>query len=458
MTTPFQYAADNGSRFIEELKDLLRIPSISTLTNHKGDIHAAAEWLRDHCLSLGMTHAEVLPTSGNPIVYAEWMGAGNAPTVLIYGHYDVQPVDDPRNEWRSHPFEPVERNGNLYARGAIDDKGQLFLHLKVFESFMQTTGTFPLNVKVLLEGEEETGSGSLLPFIQQYRDQLGCDVVVISDTGMLSPTQPAIIYGLRGLIYTEIEVIGPTGDLHSGAFGGAVHNPIQALVEILAQLHDENGRVTIPGFYDRVRRLSPAERQAFADIPETDEAFRAQAGVPRLWGEPEFTRKERVGARPTLEINGIVGGWTGEGQKTVIPARALAKISCRLVPDQNPHEIQELLKAHLMRLAPDTVRLEFRQIAVPSAGSLVELDSPPMRVASIAYERVFGVRPVFKREGGSIPVVTYFQQELGVSSIMLGFGLPDDNLHAPNEKITLSQFHKGIQTLIHFYGMLPDAR
>lgn len=455
MTTPHEYAAQHASRFVDELKDLLRIPSISALSEHKGDVQKTAEWLRDHCLSLGMTRAEVYPTPGHPVVYAEWLEAGDAPTVLIYGHYDVQPVDDPRNEWITPPFEPTERNGNLYARGATDDKGQTFIHFKVFESFMKTEGKFPLNVKVMLEGEEEVSSTNLKGFMESHIDLLKCDLVVISDSDVLAPDIPSITYGLRGIIYTEIEVFGSATDLHSGQFGGTVHNPVQALAEILAQLHDEHGHVTVPTFYDDVHQLSAEERLSIAQLPVTEAEFKQQAGVERLWGEPEFTFLERVGARPTLEINGVVGGWTGEGAKTVIGARALAKVSCRLVAHQNPQKIFKALQDYVAQLTPSTVRSEVRAITDMSPAVLVPIDSKPMHLAAQAYEKTFGKAPVFTRSGGSIPVVVLCQEVLNkVPVLLLGFGLPDDNLHAPNEKFTLSMFHKGIETLIYFYASL----
>jgi len=452
MTTPAEYAQKNGGRFIEELKEVLRIPSISSMSDHNADTYRAAEWFCAQCLAVGMTHAEVIDTPGHPMVYAEWLGAGaNAPTVLVYGHYDVQPVDDPNNEWESPPFEPAERKGNLYARGATDDKGQTLIHLKAFESFMQTTGRFPVNIKVMLEGEEESASPNLLPFVQQYLEQLRCDLVVISDSDNVSEHQPSIYYGLRGLVYTEVEVKGPAIDLHSGSFGGAVHNPAQALVEILAQLHDASGRVTVPGFYDDVVALTPAERQALAATPESEADVLAVAGVPQGWGEAGYTVHERIGARPTLEINGIVGGWTGEGGKTVIPARASAKVSCRLVPHQDPEHIFQQLSGYIAQLTPPTVRSQVRRLGAGAPGVLVPIDSPAMQVAAAAYAKTFGVEPVFRRGGGSIPVVALYQEMLGVPVLMMGFGLPDDNLHAPNEKITLSMFHKGIQTMLHFY-------
>jgi len=455
MTTPQQYAQAHGERFVEELKEILCIPSISTLSAYNHETYRAAEWFRDHCANIGLHKAEVIDTAGHPMVYAEWLGAGpDAPTVLVYGHYDVQPADDPRQEWLSPPFEPEIRGGNLYARGATDDKGQTFIHLKVFESFMQTTGTFPVNLKIMIEGEEESGSQNLHPFVHANLDRLACDVVVISDTEVLSPTQPSITYGLRGMVYTELEVFGPATDLHSGVYGGVVHNPAQALAEIIAKLHDEKtGRVAIPGFYDEVLSLSAADRAAFAEVPADD--YQQQTGVPALWGESDYTPLERVGARPTLEINGLVGGWTGQGGKTVIGASALAKISCRLVPHQNPERIFELMKAYIAQITPPTVRSELRSLGHNAPAVLVPLDSKAMQAAAGAFEATFGAKPFFTRSGGSIPVVAIFQSDLRVPVLLMGFGLPDDNLHAPNEKLTLSMFHKGVETMSHFYTTLP---
>lgn len=457
MTIPYEYAKTNGERFVEELKDWLRIPSISTLSDHASDVRRAAEWARDQCLAIGMNRAEIIETAGHPIVYAEWIGAEDAPTVLVYGHYDVQPVDDPRSEWLSPPFEPTERNGNLYCRGAVDDKGQAFIHLKAFEAIMKTRGSLPLNFKLFLEGEEECGSLNLPSFVQSHLELLDCDALVISDSHILSPTQPAIVCGLRGMIYTEIEVFGPATDLHSGAYGGAVHNPAQALAEILAKLHDEQGRVTVTGFYDHVRPLTPMDREALAAVPFDESEFLQRAGIPKAWGDPDYTIKERLGARPTLEINGLVGGWTGEGSKTVIGSRALAKVSCRLVPDQDPQHILDCLRDYVAKITPDTVRSEVRLLHSGGPGVVVPIDSRAMQAAAGAYEQVFGVKPYFVREGGSIPVVSMFQQSMGVPILLMGFGLPDDNLHAPNEKFTLEMFHKGVQTMLHFYETLPQA-
>ena len=457
MTSPKDYAQQHNDRFIEELIDLLRIPSVSTAPAHKGDMQAAAQWLSDHCLALGMTHAKIFQTDLHPIVYAEWLEAGtDKPTVLVYGHYDVQPPD-PLELWETEPFEPTIRDGKLFARGSTDDKGQLFIHLKVFESFMQTHDSFPVNLKVIFEGEEEMGSETLFEFIPEHTDLLKADVAVISDTGMPSPDLPTIVYGLRGLLYTELEVWGPTKDLHSGMYGGTVHNPAQAVAEIVATMHDADGRVTVEGFYDNVRELDATEHEmAEQMVPLFDKNWHAEAGAPALWGEPEFNSVERIGARPTLEINGIYGGFTEKGgQKTVIPAEALAKISCRLVSDQDPDRIFELLQKHIEKHTPPTINTKLNRLSSAKA-VVIEYDSPAMQAAVQAYTEVFGTTPGFTREGGSIPVVLLFKDTLNIPVVMLGFGLPDDNLHAPNEKFSLEMFSKGIQTCIVFFNKLSQ--
>ncbi len=455
MTTPLAYNQQHNEQYINELKEFLRISSIGTLRAHDDDTRRAAEWLRQHCLHVGMTRAELMDTPGHPIVYAEWLEAGpHAPTVLVYGHYDVQPVDDPRNEWRSPPFEPVIRDGNIYARGAIDDKGQLFMHLKVFEAVMKTEGRFPVNLKMMFEGEEESGSTNLEPFIRAHLDLLACDVVVISDTSVQGEDSPSIDYGLRGLIYTEILVKGPKTDLHSG-FGGTVPNPAQVLAQILAKMHDENGRILVPGFYDDVLELTPEERDALAANPVTEDDWKQQRGVSALWGEPGYTFLERFGARPTLEINGLVSGWTGQGAKTVIAADAMAKVSCRLVPHQDPEVILRSIQDYVAALTPPGIESEVRALGPAAPGVVVPIASPAMQVAREAYTETFGREPIMTRNGGSIPVVSLYQETLGVPVLLLGFGLPDDNLHAPNEKMTLSMFFKGVDTLTRFYQKLP---
>lgn len=446
---PYDYADAHRETFLAELETLLRIPSVSTLSEHKGDVHRAAEWFQQHLLQIGMSRAELFETPGHPLVYAEWLGAPGVPTVLVYGHYDVQPVDDPEHQWKSDPFEPVVRNGALYARGATDDKGQTLTQIKAVQSLL-ANGGLPVNIKFLIEGEEESGSINLYDFIDAHHDLLRCDVAVISDTHILSKDQPSIVTGLRGMTYLEIEVRGPSHDLHSGSYGGVVHNPVQALAEILAAMHDEAGRITIPGFYDRVQVLSAEQRAELAKNPVTLERLQAETGVAEAWGEQGYDLHERIGIRPTLEINGIVGGWTGEGAKTVLPARAMAKVSCRLVPNQDAVEIEKLIMQFVAAHTPPTVTSEVRVLHRGDWG-VVDTDSPYIRAAAGAYAFGFGKAPVFVREGGSIPVVASFQRAFDIPVILMGFGLPDDNLHGPNEKFDLDCFYRGIRTAIKFY-------
>ena len=449
------YVSEHRSKFEESLKELLRIPSISTAPERETDVARAADWLADRLLSVGLDRAEIMPTPGHPVVYGEWKGAGDAaPTLLVYGHYDVQPTD-PDEEWESNPFEPIVRDGNLYARGASDNKGQLFTHVAATEAFFQTLGEPPVNLKFMLEGEEEIGSRHLDGFVKQNADLLTCDVALISDTHMVDAETPAIVTGVRGLAYMEVIVQGPRTDLHSGSYGGVVHNPIQVVAEIMAALHDEDGQVTIPGFYDRVRSLSEVERAEIARVPFDEAVFLEQeVGAPALWaGEAGYTPLERIGARPTLEIHGIGGGFTGEGSKTVIPARAWAKVSMRLVPDQDPREIAELFEKHIFELAPSTVSVEVRSHGLADA-AVVDVDTPAMQSAVYALKKAFGAEPVFIRAGGTLPVVALLGNILKVPVIMMGFGLPDDNLHAPNEKLSLDNFYRGIQASIHFMQRL----
>jgi acetylornithine deacetylase/succinyl-diaminopimelate desuccinylase-like protein len=369
--------------------------------------------------------------------------------VLVYGHYDVQPTD-PDDEWSSPPFEPSLRDGNLFARGASDDKGQLYIHLAAAEAFFRAGGAPPVNLKFMIEGEEEIGSRNLGAFVQQHAHMLACDAALISDTDMLNAETPAIIYGLRGLTYMEVEIQGPEHDLHSGAYGGVAHNPLQVAVEMLAALHDDQGRVAIPGFYDRVRPLTDDERAELNRIPFDEEAFRREMGAPALWsGEVGYTPLERLGARPTLEIHGIRGGFVGEGQKTVIPARIVAKVSMRLVSDQDPLEIARLFERRIQELAPPSVQVEVRRLSYADP-ALIERDAPAMQVAIHAYRQGFGAAPVFRRSGGTVPVVAMLSKTLKIPVIMMGFGLPDDNLHAPNEKFRLDNFYRGINASIHF--------
>ncbi len=450
---PFEHAEAQFDTYLAQLKALLAIPSVSTLPEHKPDVQRAAEWLADHFREIGMARAEVFPTEGHPFVYAEWLGAEGAPTVLIYGHYDVQPPD-PLDEWEAPPFEPVVRGGNLYARGASDDKGQLFANIKAADALLAAEGRLPVNVKFILEGEEESGSRSAPAFVHTHRQMLAADAVLISDTGILAPDLPCIYYGLRGMVALEVEVSGPKADLHSGGYGGTVHNPAQALAEILAALHDAEGRVDVPGFYDDVRPLSEKERAEAAKLPWGEAEWRAETGAPAPWGEPGYTLVERIGARPTLEVNGIVGGFIGKGMKTIIPARAAAKISCRLVPDQNPDTVFQQLQARIHALAPDTVHVNLTRYG-GSPAFLVDTESPAVEAAAAAYKAGFGAEPVFIRNGGSIPIASLFQKELGgVPVVLMGYGLMDDNIHSPNEKIALASLKNGIQTGIHFLQAL----
>lgn len=446
---PYEFVDKHYNDFLEDLITLLRVPSISTMTEHKGDIRRTAAWLAAHFTQIGMTRAEVIETPGNPLVYAEWLGAGSdATTVLVYGHYDVQPADDADGLWQSDPFEPVVRDGNLYARGATDDKGQTFVWMKTAHALLQA-GALPVNLKFILEGSEEAGSEEIHDFVRANTDLLACDVVAVSDSHMLGLSQPLIVTGLRGITYLEIEVRGPDHDLHSGTYGGIVHNPAQALVEILAQLHNADGSVAVPGFYDTVREYSAEERATLAKVPYTIQQLEAETGLSVPWGEPGYALHERVGIRPTLEINGIWGGWTGEGAKTVLPAKATAKVSCRLVPDQQPKAIEALIREYVTAITPPTVTSEVRAIH-DGMWAVIETDSPYVQAAARAYAFGFGAEPVFMREGGSIPVVATFQEALNVPVVLMGFGLPDDNLHGPNEKFTLACFEKGIKTAIRF--------
>jgi acetylornithine deacetylase/succinyl-diaminopimelate desuccinylase-like protein len=446
---PLDYARAHRDRSLKELQEFLSIPSVSTQDAHKADIERAATWLVGQLLAAGFLRAEVLPTPGHAVVVAEWLAAGSgAPTVLIYGHYDVQPPD-PLEEWRTPPFEPTVVGNDLFARGAADDKGQLYTHVKAAQAFKETTGLPPVNLKCIFEGEEEIGSPSLEPFIRQHAGQLAADVAVISDTHILSKDQPSIVYALRGLAYVEVEVTGPDHDLHSGTYGGAVHNPLNALCSMIAKLQDPEGHIAIPGFYDKVRALSPEERAELAKVPFDREAWLQEAGVTSDWGEPDYTIVERATARPTLDVNGIWGGYIQPGAKTVLPSKASAKISMRLVPDQEPAEIAGLIQDYFAQIAPPTVQVQVRNLG-GGDGAIVRRDSPAMQAAFRAYAESFGQEPVFVRIGGSIPVVATFQKVLGVETILMGFGLPDDRLHSPNEKFHLPNFYRGIDTVLRF--------
>jgi acetylornithine deacetylase/succinyl-diaminopimelate desuccinylase-like protein len=442
------YASEHDDRFLDELLEFLRIPSVSTLPEHVADVQQAAEWLAGQMEAITLQNVRIMSTGGHPVVYGEWLGVPDRPTVLIYGHYDVQPPD-PLDEWESPPFEPTVREGQIFARGASDDKGQLFAHLKAVESYLKTSGRLLVNVKFLIEGEEEVGSVNLGRFCKEHRDLLGADVAVISDTQMLGLDKPSIVFALRGLTYMEVEVRGPSHDLHSGSYGGAIHNPAQVLCEIIARLRDAQGRITIPGFYDDVRPLTEEERVQLARLPFDEAAFRDEAGVRKTWGEAGYTVLEQISARPTLDVNGLISGFTGEGAKTILPAWARAKVSMRLVTDQRSHDIAEKFRRYVESLTPDTVQLEIRELA-GGEPAFVDPNIPEMQAAVRAYEAGFGHQPVFMREGASIPVVGMFRETLGLNTVLMGFGLPDDRLHAPNEKISLESFQRGIRTAIHF--------
>ncbi|MBM3180160.1 MAG: dipeptidase [Chloroflexi bacterium] len=443
------YVRSNGGRYLDELKEFLAIPSISTLDENKGDVQRGAEWVAAQLRSFNTDNVQIMPTGGHPVVYGEWLGAGkSAPTVMIYGHYDVQPVD-PLELWISNPFKAVVRDDYLFARGSSDMKGQVMASLKAVEAIICTTG-LPVNIKWLIEGEEEIGSEHLGDFIKNHKELLACDYCLNPDAGMMGMDKPTITTGLRGLAYFELKVYGPGKDLHSGLFGGTIHNPAQALIELVAGMHDKNGKITLPGFYDKVRKLSKKEREDFKRLPIRDKELISITGVPALWGEPQFIPAERVGARPTLEVNGLLSGFTGQGSKTVLPAWAMAKISCRLVPDQTPEEVYKQMKAYLKKNAPKTIKWELINLHKTGA-ALVETDSAGVRALANALESVWGKRPYFKREGGSIGSVVLLQKYIGADSLLTGFGLPDDNVHSPNERLHLPTWYKGIEAFTHFF-------
>jgi succinyl-diaminopimelate desuccinylase len=455
MTGLDSFLEANKDRHERELCELLRIASVSADSAHKADVRRAADWVAEQFRRLKLK-VELVETAGHPIVYAESPPVAGAPTVLVYGHYDVQPPD-PLDEWDSPPFEPAIRNGNVYARGATDDKGQMFTHVKSAEAWIETEGKLPLQLKFLIEGEEEVGSTNLEKFIAANKDRLACDVVVISDTSQFGPGQPAITYGLRGIVYFELRLSGPKQDLHSGTFGGAVANPANVLTAMLAGLVNDRGQVQVPGFYDDVEPLSARERKEFADLPFDEQEFMKQIGVAGLAGEQGYTALERRWARPTYDINGIWGGYQGEGAKTVLPCRAGAKFSFRLVPRQDPQKITAALEKRLRAMCPAGITMEL--IAFHGApGVVVPLDSPYVAAAQQAIEEGFGRRPVFMREGGSIPVVATFHDLLGVDTLLLGWGLDDDNTHSPNEKFCLADFHRGIKASAHLWHHLGRVK
>ena len=449
------YLQQNSERFVSELSDLLRIPSVSGDSAFKGDVRRAAQLVEQQMRQAGMT-TELVETPGHPIVVGTLTQAPGAPTVMIYGHYDVQPPD-PLQDWITPAFEPTVRDGKIYARGATDDKGQMLTHIKAIEAWTKAVGKLPVNVKVIIEGEEEVGSRNLDDFLEAHREQLACDIVVVSDTSQYAPGIPAITYGLRGIIAAEVVVRGPKQDLHSGIFGGAVTNPVNTLCHLVACLHNDQGRVLIPGFYDEVTPLTLQERKQFAALQFDEKAFLDALGVKTGWGEPDFTSNERRWARPTCDVNGITGGYQGEGPKTIIPSWARAKITCRLVPNQNPEKIVQSLETYLRsQLRPGTT-LEFKSDH-GNSGLVFDTSSPYMQAASRAIAAAFGREPVFIREGGSIPVVKTFKDILGADTLLLGWGQNTDNLHSPNEHFTLADFHHGIHASARLMWELGERK
>jgi acetylornithine deacetylase/succinyl-diaminopimelate desuccinylase-like protein len=446
------FCRDARQRQLGWLIDYVRIPSISSSPEHAPEVRCCGEWTVREMERIGLRNGQLLETGGHPVAYAEWLEAPGAPTVLVYGHYDVQPVD-PIELWESPPFEPAVRDGELYARGSVDDKGQVLMHWAAIEALFHTAGKLPVNLKFLVEGEEEVGSPNLDAFIENHRALLACDVAVISDTAMYGHGMPSLCYGLRGLAYLQIDVQGPNSDLHSGSFGGAVANPCNALAGILARLKAEDGRILVPGFYDDVQPLSEQERTELARLPFDDTAYRAAIDVDALTGEPGFSPLERLWARPTLDVNGLWGGFQGPGAKTIIPAEAHAKVSCRLVPNQEPARISQLVEDYVRQLAPKGVRVDVQQLH-GGRPSITPIDHPATLAAKRALERSFKTDVVFMREGGSIPVVATFDALLHVPTVLLGVGLPDEHAHAPNERLNLDNFYQGILAAAYLWQEL----
>src|SRR5215469_8886564 len=456
-------ALSNLSGFIEgrrdqhlaELSEFLRIPSISAKSEHKPDIERGARWVADHLRAAGFETVEIVPTNLHPLGYAESLEAPGKPTILFYGHYDVQPAE-PLNLWTTPAFEPDSRNGNLFGRGTADDKGQVHIHLKALQALHDLKGKFPINIKVLIEGEEEVGSVSLWDFVQKNKEKLKADALLVSDTSMLGKGVPSITYGLRGLNYYQIELTGPERDLHSGVYGGAVPNPLTILTELFARLHDKNFRVSVPGFYNQVANLSKAERKALNALPWKKKDFEKAVGAPGYCGEKGFTTVERLWTRPTLELNGIWGGYQGEGAKTVIPSKACAKFSTRLVPNQDPQKIAKQVEKHIRKLLPKTVRCKFDVLSTGKPWA-APYHNPIFQKAQGALEKGFRKKAVFIREGGSIPFVTQMYDTFKVPCVLIGFGLPDENAHAPDEHLYLENYFSGIKAIAHFYSALGDS-
>lgn len=448
------YFTEKREQHLEELKKFLSIPSISSLSEHKADMQKGADWLADSFKQAGLENIVVDKTKGHPVVYADWLHAEGKPTVLVYGHYDVQPVD-PLNLWESEPFKPEVRDNKLYARGASDDKGQVFMHVKAVEALLELEGSLPVNVKFLIEGEEEVGSPNLEEYIENNKDKLAADVIVISDTGMQGPGQPAVCYGLRGLCGVQIDVKGAKGDLHSGLYGGGVQNSIHALVSILESFRDAEGTIEVAGFYDNVRPLLDEEREAYAALGFNEDELKQEVGVDELFGEKGYTHLERVWARPTLEINGVFGGFSGEGIKTVLPSEAGAKITCRLVPDQDPEEIVSKLKAHIEKHKPTGVTVTVTEFD-KGKPFITPFDHPAIQAAGRSYEKVYAVPTAYTRGGGSIPIVAAFDEILGLPVVLMGFGLSTENFHAPNEHFHLENFDKGLRVIGDYYNELAS--
>lgn len=443
------YLAAHKDRFLGELTEFLRIPSVSADSAFQADTRRAGEWVAAQLRGIGLA-TEVVETSGHPIIYSEWLGAPGAPTVMIYGHYDVQPPD-PLDQWITPAFEPTVRGEHIYARGATDDKGQVLTHIKALEAWMKSTGSLPVNVKVVIEGEEEVGSNNLEQFLHDRRDRLRSDIAVVSDTSQFGPDKPAITYGLRGIVACEVTLTGPKQDLHSGVFGGAVGNPVNGLARLIASLHDDSGRILIPGFYDDIPPLGDDERQVLRELPFDERKFRDDIGIPEGFGEAGYSTLERRWSRPTCDVNGIKGGYQGEGPKTIIPSKATAKITCRLVPNQDHSKIVASLESYLRARCPKAFRLDFTNWH-GCPGFMVSLDNPFLAPAKTAIERAFGVPPLLIREGGSIPVVASFREILGVDTLLLGWGQNTDNLHSPNEHFSLRDFERGTCAAALFLG------
>jgi len=449
-----EYIESNKQRFLDELFELLRIPSVSADSTKKNEVRKAAEFIKDKLKAAGVDRVELCETPGHPIVYAEKIINLSLPTVLVYGHYDVQPPD-PLDLWHSPPFEPVVKDGKIYARGSCDDKGQVYMHVKAFEA-MTKLNSLNCNIKFMIEGEEEVGSEHLGTFVASNREKLKADVILISDTSIISVDCPSITVGLRGLSYMEVEVTGPNRDLHSGVYGGAVANPINVLSRMIASLHDENGRITIPGFYDQVVELSSSDREAMNKAPFNIDKYKKELDINEIQGEKGYTTLERTGIRPTLDVNGIWGGYTGEGAKTVLPSKAYAKISMRLVPNQDSKEITELFTKHFLSIAPKSVKVKVTALHGGQA-AVTPTDSKAFKAASNAFEEVWGKRPIPTRDGGSIPIVALFKKELGLDTVLMGFGLDSDAIHSPNEHYGIKNFVLGIETITAFYTYFSKA-